>query len=163
VTLSYYYLKVNIFSSASRIVVKAHLEHCQDRAREKINWLMEVEKRAFTLNTHYYSDYKDKFLSYYRGCREKDADSTLMARLQECKESRSKYQTELQTAVSQILASLPKVGITGVKALDLAKLLPPDPMEPALTIMAGVRAYFQGWCYWFQISNSTCLPMQTTT
>lgn len=144
--LFYYYLKVNIFSSFSRIVVKEHLEHCQDRARERINWLMDLERRAFTLNTHYYSDYKDKFLSYYRGCREKDADSTLMARLQEYKEYKSKFPTELQTAVSQILASLPKVGITGAKAIDLAKLLPPDPMEPALIIMAGVRAYFQGGC-----------------
>src|ERR1700722_3975744 len=107
---------------------------------------MDLERRAFTLNTHYYSDYKDKFLSYYRGCREKDADSTLMARLQEYKEYKSKFPTELQTAVSQILASLPKVGITAAKAIDLAKLLPPDPMEPALIIMAGVRAYFQGGC-----------------
>lgn len=32
----------------------------------------------------------------------------------------------------------------GIKPENLPKLLPPDRMEPVLTIMADVRAYFQG-------------------
>jgi len=51
--------------------------------------------------------------------------------------------TLVQTHLAQILSSLPHIGITGTQATDLAKLFPPDPMEPALNIMAGVRAYFQ--------------------
>lgn len=101
---------------------------------------MDIEKRAFTLGTHHYSDYKDKFLSFYRGCRQKDDDSQLMKNLQAYK---SNGYTS-QNGITQVLANLPNVGITGTNAMDLAKLLPPDPMEPALKIMAGVRAYFQG-------------------
>lgn len=50
----------------------------------------------------------------------------------------------VQNGITQVLAILPQVGITGTQAVDLAKLLPSDPMEPALNIMAGVQAYFQG-------------------
>ena len=49
-----------------------------------------------------------------------------------------------QPSVKSALASLAAIGLPGVKAEDLAKLLPPDRMEPALMIMADVRAYFQG-------------------
>ena len=49
-----------------------------------------------------------------------------------------------QPSVKNALASLAAIGLSGVKAEDLPKLLPPDQMEPALIIMADVRAYFQG-------------------
>jgi hypothetical protein len=50
---------------------------------------------------------------------------------------------------SDVLSNLVKLGFTGLKAEDLAKLLAPDEMEPALNIMADVRAYFQGECLVF--------------
>jgi hypothetical protein len=132
-----------------RVVVTEHMKNCGDRTKEKINWLMDVERRAFTLNTHYYSDYKDKFLSYYRACREMDGDSTsqLVRDLHSYLPPATSKQpsTDFQDGMARVLSGLPQVGISGVKAVDLAKLLPPDPMEPALNIMAGVRAYFQGW------------------
>lgn len=46
--------------------------------------------------------------------------------------------------IAKILSGLAEVGISGVKPEDIPKLLPPDTMEPAMTIMAEVRAYFQG-------------------
>lgn len=49
-----------------------------------------------------------------------------------------------QAAVNKVLAGLAEMGMTGVTEADLPKLLPPDRMEPALIIMADVRAYFQG-------------------
>lgn len=52
--------------------------------------------------------------------------------------------TAFQNAMVQVMAGLPQIGITGTQPVDLAKLAPLDPMEPALNIMAGVRAYFQG-------------------
>ena len=123
-----------------------HMKKCGVRTKEKIQWLMEIEKRAYTLNTHYYSDYKDKYLSFYRGCRQKDKQ--FMSNLKGYKpHERTTYNpspTSFQAGMAQILTALPQVGITGTNAVDLAKLLPPDPMEPALNIMAGVRAYFQG-------------------
>jgi hypothetical protein len=45
--------------------------------------------------------------------------------------------------ITKILAGLSEIGITA-KAEDLPRLLPSDPMEAALNIMASVRAYFQG-------------------
>jgi hypothetical protein len=42
------------------------------------------------------------------------------------------------------MAGLADLGFHGLQAADLAKLLPSDEMEPAINIMAEVRAYFQG-------------------
>ena len=55
-----------------------------------------------------------------------------------------KQQQPPVTGISKVLAGLAEIGMSGIKAEDLPKLLPPDRMEPALTIMADVRAYFQG-------------------
>lgn len=49
-----------------------------------------------------------------------------------------------QDAVKKVLSGLAEMGMTGVTEDDLPKLLPADGMEPALAIMADVRAYFQG-------------------
>jgi hypothetical protein len=58
--------------------------------------------------------------------------------------SQSTYHNAPASNISTALSNLAAIGITGVKAEDLAKLLPHDSMEPALAIMAEVRAYFQG-------------------
>jgi len=42
------------------------------------------------------------------------------------------------------MSGLAEIGLIGVQARDLAKLFKIDDMEPALEIMADVRAYFQG-------------------
>jgi len=126
-----------------------HIKQCGDRTKERISWLINVEKRPYTLNTHYYSDYRTKFLSFYRGCRETGDNSEVMKNLQSYKPHVGKSRTSptpFQTSMAQILSALPQVGITGTQATDLAQLFAPDPMEPALYIMAGVRAYFQGSC-----------------
>ncbi|KAI0250037.1 hypothetical protein BJV78DRAFT_616771 [Lactifluus subvellereus] len=46
-------------------------------------------------------------------------------------------------AMNDTLSSLAKMGLQAVNAPALANLLPLDPMEPAIEIMADVRAYFQ--------------------
>ncbi|KIM86047.1 hypothetical protein PILCRDRAFT_5119 [Piloderma croceum F 1598] len=129
-----------------QLVMTEHIKQCGDRTKERISWLMNVERRPYTLNTHYYSDYRDKFLSFYRGCREMGDNGQVMKNLQSYKPHVANNfisPNPVQTNLAQILSSLPHIGITGTQATDLAKLFPPDPMEPALDIMAGVRAYFQ--------------------
>ena len=104
---------------------------------------MNIEKRPYTLNTHYYADYRDKFLSFYRGCRTMGDNGQVMNNLQ----SYNPHATNSiasPTPLQTILSALPQVGITGTQATDLAKLFSPDPMEPALNVMAGVGAYFRG-------------------
>ena len=46
--------------------------------------------------------------------------------------------------ISKVMSGLAEIGLIGVQAKDLAKLFKIDEMEPALEIMADVRAYFQG-------------------
>ncbi|KIJ63497.1 hypothetical protein HYDPIDRAFT_29303 [Hydnomerulius pinastri MD-312] len=123
------------------MIVNDHLDEAAARTKEKIEWLLALEQAPTTLNTHYYSDYKDKFLSYYKGCRDK---GDLVAKLQTFPSQGTQpvAVTGYESSVTKVLSGLSELGIT-VKASDLPKLLPPDPMEAAFNIMASVRAYFQ--------------------
>ena len=126
---------------------------------------MKLEERPFTLNSHYFSDYKDKFFAYYKGSRRKDEEGSLMKLINQFNNpkpvvsSASSYNSNRlyapaaveavptgPTGVGKVLAGLREMGLTQVKAEDIPKLLPPDKMEPALHIMSDVRAYFQGEC-----------------
>ncbi|TFY61367.1 hypothetical protein EVJ58_g4550 [Rhodofomes roseus] len=123
-------------------------EHIKERCEEtitKVLWLLELEQRPCTLNGHYYSDYRDKFVSHYRAYRSSSGSDSLLTELGKLKYSGSnvRNQTEFQRNTAQVLSGLSAIGIAGVQATDLPKLLPPDPYEPALNIMACVRAYFQ--------------------
>lgn len=103
----------------------------------------------FSLNTHYFADYKDKFLAHYKGTREKYERGALIDVIDKCnkkprKSSKTDWHDSEPTGIDKVLAGLAEMGMSGVKPEDLPKLLPPDRMEPALLIMADVRAYFQG-------------------
>ena len=45
------------------------MQECFKRAEDRILWLLDVESLPFTLNQHYLSDYKTKFLAYYQEAR----------------------------------------------------------------------------------------------
>lgn len=124
-----------------------HLDKVAKQAREKINWLLELEKAPTTLNVHYYSDYKIKFLGYYKGCRDREE---LTTKLQNYRAPTTIHANPhngqaFHQGIQKALTGLTEIGLS-VQVGDLPKLLPVDPMEPALLIMAGVRAYFQGMC-----------------
>jgi hypothetical protein len=128
-----------------RMIVNEHLDSAAKKAKEKITWLLELEKAPTTLNVHYYSNYKIKFLGYYKGCRD---HGELAKKLQNYRAPTSIHPNPIhgqafQQAVHKALGGLTEAGFS-VEANDLPRLLPVDPMEPALLIMAGVRAYFQG-------------------
>lgn len=140
-------------SSPNRLLVQDHIKKRVQSTENYIDWLVSVEGRPFTLNTHYLADYKDKFLSYYKGARAKDENSQLLAAIQNYSPAApsNPYRfngpapsTPAPTGVAKVLSGLVEIGIVGVKPEELPKLLPPDQMEPALNIMADVRAYFQG-------------------
>lgn len=132
----------------NRVLIQEHLKERLEETERKIEWLTELEARPFTLNEHYFTDYRDKFLSYYKGSRETDLNGDLMPTLNAYKHPSPNPSYDSSptppTGIAKALAGLVEAGIVGVKATDLAKLLPPDRMEPALFIMADVRAYFQG-------------------
>lgn len=111
-----------------------------ERAEDRVAWLLSLEDRSFSLNTHYLADYRDKFLAYYKGARDWDRNVNLKTAIQTYTTAR----TPAQTGIAKVLAGLAEIGVHSVKPEDLAKLTPPDAKEPALVIMADVRAYFQG-------------------
>jgi hypothetical protein len=103
-------------------------------AEKSIDWLLSLEDSPFTLNTHYLADYQDKFIAYYKGTRQNDINQDFLAQLKGSGAEITK----------DILSNLVQLGVHGAQPFDLAKLLPPDKMEPAIGIMAEIRSYFQG-------------------
>jgi len=112
------------------MIVYDHLDAAAIHSKDKIDWLLQLESSPATLNTHYYFDYKDKVYAYYRAhrCSEKLANNLAQ---------------RSQKEVNNVISALSQLGIHARRE-DLSKLLPSDPMEAALDIMASVRAYFQG-------------------
>ncbi|KAH7908274.1 P-loop containing nucleoside triphosphate hydrolase protein [Hygrophoropsis aurantiaca] len=119
--------------------VTDHLDEAVAITKEKVHWLLALENRPTTLNEHYYADYKDKFLSYYKGNR---GGNDLVQKLEAYEHPKSAYDTGFNLAVSKITSSLSEIGIN-IKPIEIPRILAADPMEPALGIMAGVRGYFQ--------------------
>lgn len=129
------------------LIVADHVQERKERTRERIEWLLRLEEKPFTLNAHYYMDYKDKFLAYYKGYRQKSQNTSLMSQLGQGRATDPYDESEEMVAplndLQAALAALVRLGFQGVKAEDLPKLLPPDPFAPAIEIMAETRAYFQ--------------------
>ena len=117
------------------MIMHDHLDAAAVRSKEKIEWLLKLEQSPATLNTHYYLDYKNKFLSYYRSCRH---NATLAEQMSE-----GHLRIRANDPVQDAISALRRLGINAQRD-DLHKLLPSDPMEAALGIMASVRGYFQG-------------------
>ncbi|KAI0705266.1 P-loop containing nucleoside triphosphate hydrolase protein [Cerioporus squamosus] len=110
----------------------------------RIKWFMALEKHPRTLNEPYYLDYRSRFLSHYKGWRPKDDQprSSLTSRINAAF-SGDTAEPDLQNDINQILSGFSKIGLHAMQPNDLAKLLPPDPYDAAIDIMASVRAYFQ--------------------
>jgi Dynamin GTPase effector domain len=113
-----------------------HVQRCTDAAEQRINFLLEEEQEPFTMNNQNFMDYRSKFLGYYKGIRQK-SQSTFITNLES-------NQHNMNVAISNVTSSLAQLGLHSVTASSLPRLLPLDPMESAIEIMAEVRAYFQG-------------------
>ncbi|TRM59249.1 P-loop containing nucleoside triphosphate hydrolase protein [Schizophyllum amplum] len=146
----------------AKVILQERLKTLLDQTKERIDWLVEVEQSPFTLNTHYLADYTDKFMSYYKSARQSQSNEGLMGKIRahgsaattsspsyspgRPRHAQALYSSPADagpTGIEKILAGAVEVGITGTKAEDVARLLAPDAMEPALHVMADVRAYFQ--------------------
>ena len=142
--------------------MQSHIQKCADTAEQQIGFLLIDEHEPFTLNAHYYTEYRSKFLGHYKRKRlmSSRATSTVMRNL-------DPDTTSMESILDQALSSLASLGLRSIDASSLAALLPPDPMEPAIGIMADVRAYFQGrerfkFCdclriSWLTLRHASCL------
>jgi hypothetical protein len=126
-------------------VICEHVQKRLEETHQRLMWLLELEDPPLTLNNHYYADYKDKFMTYYRSAAS-ERNSSLADKLQKWAPLNSGDNDEdaFRNGVAEMLSGAPKVGLAGLKATDLARLLPASAQERALKIMAEVRAYFQG-------------------
>jgi hypothetical protein len=88
------------------------------------------------MNDHYLMDYRSKFLGYHKGIRQKSRTTFI--------DNLESDEREAKVAVSKVITNLTELGLRPVDRSSLPRLLPPDPMESAIEIMAEVRAYFQG-------------------
>lgn len=125
-----------------------HLGQCLSEAKKKVEWLMKIQRDPFTLNNHYLMDYKAKFLTYYRRVREDSKKSDIDLGGKRLFDSFPPAEVApTNENVAHALSALAKLGYHGLKAEDLGKLLGHQNMEPAMEVMATVRAYFQGASY----------------
>jgi len=119
-----------------RSIMQTHIQRCADAATQHIDSLLKDENEPFTMNDRYYTEYRAKFLSHYKRDRLRSKSSVV-------RNLEDNTSPNMTMAVNEAIASLAKLGFRSVEASSLAALLPPDPMEPAIGIMADVRAYFQ--------------------
>ncbi|KAJ7779480.1 P-loop containing nucleoside triphosphate hydrolase protein [Mycena maculata] len=131
------------------ILVQDYMNQRALATQDLISKLIALEEDGpLTLNEHYLADYKSKFMSYYKGAREKIQNPVLATAIEAYRPEQplptDPYGNQIPlTGIAQVLSSLASVGLSGVHAEDLVKLLSPDRMDPALNIMSDVRAYFQ--------------------
>src|SRR5438128_369139 len=55
-----------------RMTVHDHLDAAAERTKVRIQLVLYQENTPATLNTHYFSTYRDKFLAFYKGARDGD-------------------------------------------------------------------------------------------
>ena len=115
-----------------------HMGARTEHTKERIEDLIRTEGRPRIVNNHLYMNYRENFLVYYKGLREEVKHPTLMAQTRQYNQHRI-----YATGVSKVLNTLNELRVDCTTD-ELAKILPKDPMDPALTIMASVQAYFQG-------------------
>ncbi|KAF7308050.1 hypothetical protein MKEN_01167300 [Mycena kentingensis (nom. inval.)] len=133
------------------ILMQQHLKKRTEAAHELVGRLIALETPGpMTLNEHYLSDYKQKYLGHYRTERAKSRNSGYLTKLMDHHAVLTTnggklpaFTSTSTTTINTILGELASLGLTGLKSEDLMKLLPDDKMTPALNIMADVRAYFQ--------------------
>jgi hypothetical protein len=120
------------------------IKECADAAHDRLDWLLKLESSPFTLNNHYYADYKDKFFGYYKSVAFAEHGTFALAAAL-ASGNFEKIGEKAKDALPEALAALAKAGLQGLQAADFAKLLPSHPeLERALGVMAEVRAYYQG-------------------
>ncbi|EPS96653.1 hypothetical protein FOMPIDRAFT_52737 [Fomitopsis schrenkii] len=134
------------------VVVLDYIAERAQATRERIKWLLALEERPRTVNDQCFRDYFAKFLAWYRGDRTEYNDVPFLQKLKNTHDSSS---STFDCHVRSILSSYNALGVNP-QPVDLAKVLPPDPYESAIAIMAGTRAYFQVACKRFadNVSNA---------
>ncbi|KAF8752503.1 hypothetical protein RHS01_07550 [Rhizoctonia solani] len=123
-------------------IVLEKLEECKTVTVQELDFLLEMESLPFTLNSHYYLDYKEKFLKHYATFR--NNRSALGRSLRAKPSPRREREETVADPLEAALENLRRAGFDNLNRQDLVKLLPADfSQQAALEIMASARAYYQ--------------------
>ncbi|TFY77283.1 hypothetical protein EWM64_g6731 [Hericium alpestre] len=101
-------------------IVATHIRARADQAAERLAFLLKLEAEPYTRNHHYFQDYRSKFFKHYKDLRKRGP----------------------QEVLGKLSGAYPgREHNYGLPVRPASP--PPDVMDPALGIMADVRAYFQ--------------------
>jgi hypothetical protein len=108
------------------MVIESLLQQLGKATIERLHWIISLEECPYTLNEHYFSTTRERYLTLFRDGRTPKAD----------------VQNASVDAQQAALSALALIGYN-VQAQDLKKLLPSDEYEEELIVMSEVRAYWQ--------------------
>ncbi|EGN94811.1 hypothetical protein SERLA73DRAFT_162866 [Serpula lacrymans var. lacrymans S7.3] len=140
-----YYTHGGLLDQVNSIIQQQTFK-CVVAAKKRLDAQYDMEREHYTQNEAFYFDCRDKFVTRYRSLfRESLQQNTVFDKLLECSKMGESLmlQTPFGAKVHAVLAGLEELGITSRQPTELGKLLPNDNLDPALEIMAEVRAYFQ--------------------
>ena len=133
-----------------RHLVLDHMRSCYDKTTERIKWIAELEDEPFTLTEQYLSNYKEKFLAFFKLRRLAICNWDLYQRIHRIHSNHNQGgavpAAPTYDCIGAIKNAFKQIGVHDVSAEDIPQILPADDMDPALDIMSEVRAYFQGKC-----------------
>jgi hypothetical protein len=136
-----------MFAFSSSKLAHAEIQKRLQITEESIRNLCLTEEKPYTQNEDYFFSYRSDLLARYRSIyRESCGQGAVASILQSYNPlSQGGIVYSQWQHVNTAISSLAALGIHGVMAGDLIKLLPGDGVaDSALEIMAEVRAYFQG-------------------
>lgn len=133
-----------------RDIIEDDMLVAQDLVQQRLVWLVSLETHPFTSNTHYFSSYRVKFLTKYRGdrtvrpiCGHNRHIPRLTGTLRWKSKAQPRMSEEAQTEADDLLARLRALGYGINSTEDFVKLAEADPFEQEMIVAAEVRAYFQ--------------------
>ncbi|TCD67241.1 hypothetical protein EIP91_000370 [Steccherinum ochraceum] len=106
-------------------IVESQVEKSRSQTQDRVEWMLDLEDPPFTLNDHYFSTYRDRYLAKYR---------------EAWRNGLNLHSEGVQTALSHLVGAASD--FQGLKVEDFAKLLGPDLYEEELIVMAETAAYF---------------------
>jgi len=128
-------------------VVQQQISQCATSTKQRINELCSMDLQPYTQNQEYYDTCRRKIYLQYKTLYEKSQPSGtargFIDLLQSNTTARGLIDNMLGPELIAVLEGLARLGLPSPQPMHLAALLPTDEFDPALVVMADVRAYFQ--------------------
>ncbi|KAG1772028.1 P-loop containing nucleoside triphosphate hydrolase protein [Suillus occidentalis] len=123
-------------------LIRTQVDISKEFAKKAVKTALDLETTPYyTQNTHYLQTLSEKWLAYYKVVRFKHKNSQPIEAPVKISAPYSAYH-QSETPVSIALRALANAGYVHISIPDLARLLPPEPYEKELIVMADVRAYY---------------------